>query len=635
VFEANVLIPVIEVQFTRQEIPHRLAVSLRTGDNNTRHTAEPDQCSTKIMSTLGKEIYRFDCFRIDSGKRLLFEDDQIVSLTPKAFDTLLALVEGLGDVLSKEELMQIVWPNQFLEENNLAQNIHAIRRALGEGSGKAKYVETIPKRGYRFAGQIEVSTVRDRQTDLNAEEAGARQPIVELEASKETGVAVQRAIAPSILNPKTQYVVSTGDVNIAYQVVGDHPIDLVFVMGWVSHLEYFWREPSFARFLTRLASFSRLILLDKRGTGLSDRVELSQLPTLEQRMTDVEAVMNAVGSERAALLGISEGGPMCSLFAATYPARTDALVMIGTYAKRIKSEDYPWAPTESDREHFLEEIRRHWGEPVGIEERAPSVANDPAFREWWAEYLRMGASPAAALALTRMNAQIDVRAVLPSVRVPALIIHRENDACLPVEGGRYVASKIPGAKYVELPGFDHLPFVGDQDSILEEIEEFLTGERVLPEIDRVLTTILFVLCDETKSAKSVDEAELRTLNQAYARRELSVYRGREIEISPSKLFATFDGPARAIRCARAIVGDAARLGLRVHAGLHTGECDLRANTVGGVTVETGRNIAAVAEEGEILVTRTVKDLVAGSGIGFTFRATYKFGDLFAVDATEH
>jgi hypothetical protein len=326
---------------------------------------------------------------------------------------------------------------------------------------------------------------------------------------------------------------------------------------------------------------------------------------------------------------------MCSLFAATYPARTEALVMIGTYAKRIKSDDYPWAPTESDREHFLEEIRREWGEPVGLEERAPSVAKDPSFRKWWAEYLRMGASPTAALALTKMNAQIDVRAVLPSVRVPALIIHRENDACLPVEGGRYVASKIPGAKYVELPGFDHLPFVGDQDAILEEIEEFLTGERVLPEIDRVLTTVLFVISEEPSGESVVDDSELRTLNLTYSRRELSVYRGKEIEISPNKLFATFDGPARAIRCARAIVGDAMRLGLPVRAGLHTGECDLLANTVGGMTVDIGRNIAATAREGEILVSHTVKDLVAGSGIGFKFRATHKFGDLFSVDGAEH
>ena len=282
----------------------------------------------------------------------------------------------------------------------------------------------------------------------------------------------------------------SGDVNIAYQVTGDAPLDLVFVMGWVSHLEYFWREPTFARFLLRLASFSRLILFDKRGTGLSDRVPINQLPTLEQRMDDVRAVMDAVGSERAALCGVSEGGPMCSLFAATYPEKTLALVMIGTYAKRIRDAEYPWGPTQEQREHFFDVMREQWGGPVGIDERAPSVADDPKFRDWWATYLRMGASPGAAVALTQMNAEIDVRNVLPSIRVPSLVIHRTDDQCLKVEEGRFVADRIPGAKFVELPGDDHLPFVGDQDAILDEVEEFLTGVRHPIEPDTVLATVM-------------------------------------------------------------------------------------------------------------------------------------------------
>ncbi len=274
--------------------------------------------------------------------------------------------------------------------------------------------------------------------------------------------------------PETKYARS-GDLNIAYQVIGDAPLDLVFVMGWVSHLEYFWAEPSFARFLRRLASFSRLIVFDKRGTGLSDRVPINELPTLEQRMDDVRAVLDAVGSERAAICGISEGGPLSALFAATYPEKTAALVMIGTYAKRIRDDNYPWAPTAEAREHFFDEIREHWGGPVGLEERAPSVAADPRFREWWATYLRMGASPGAAVALTKMNAEIDVRHVLSSVRVPTLVLHRTGDLCLKVEEGRYVAELVPGARFVELAGVDHLPFVGDQDAMLDEVEEFLTG----------------------------------------------------------------------------------------------------------------------------------------------------------------
>src|SRR5262245_32156870 len=372
------------------------------------------------------------------------------------------------------------------------------------------------------------------------------------------------------LKPKTQYAVGEGDVNIAYQVVGDGPIDLVFVMGWVSHLEYFWQDPSFARFLRRLASFSRLILFDKRGTGLSDQVALTDLPTLEQRMTDVQTVMDAVGSKRAALLGISEGGPMCSLFAATYPERATALVMIGTYAKRKWSKDYPWAPTEEECAQFLEEMKKNWGGPVGLEKRAPSVAGDPQFRKWWATYLRMGASPGAALALTRMNAEIDVRNVLPSIRVPTLVLHRKEDALLPVEGGRFVASEIPGAKFVELEGKDHLPFVGEQEALLNEIEAFLTGAEPSRSHSRVLATILFVLFDKSQPDSNV--TDLLRLN---AQRELSLFKGNVIEMTDDHLFATFDGPARAIQCARSIAGAASRFGLRVRAGLHTGECDVR------------------------------------------------------------
>jgi serine/threonine protein kinase len=405
-------------------------------------------------------------------------------------------------------------------------------------------------------------------------------------------------VRPSNEVPLTHYARS-GDVNIAYQVVGSGALDLVFVMGWITHLEYFWQEPSFARFLRRLASFSRLILIDKRGTGLSDRVPLDQLPTLEQRMDDVRAVMEAVGSPRAALCGISEGGPMCSLFAATYPERTAALVMIGTYAKRIRDEEYPWGPTAEQRQAFFELMQREWGGPVGIAERAPSRAADPVFREWWAKYLRMGASPGAAVALTKMNAEIDVRHVLPTIRVPSLIIHRSGDLCLKVEEGRYVASRIPNAKYVELPGKDHLPFVGDQDAILDEVEEFLTGVRHTSEPDRVLATILHVCLTGAVQRSTID-------------RELEWFRGRLIRLTSDTLEAAFDGPARAVRCAGAIC----KAFDNAAAGLHTGECDLLGETIGGPPLETSAAIASRARPGEVLVSRTVRDLVAGSGIAF-------------------
>ncbi|MGH2347946.1 MAG: alpha/beta fold hydrolase, partial [bacterium] len=290
--------------------------------------------------------------------------------------------------------------------------------------------------------------------------------------------------------PQTRYARS-GDVNIAYQVIGGGALDLVYVMGWVSHLDLFWEDPSYGRFLNRLASFSRLILFDKRGTGLSDRVPISELPTLEQRMDDVRAVMDAVGSQRAAVFGVSEGGPMSALFAATYPERTSALVIYGSYANRINDDDHPWAPTREQRARWLEYMHREWGSELDVEYRAPSAASDPRFRAWWAKYLSRSASPGAALALGRMNDQIDIRPILTTIRVPTLIVHRAGDRILSVEGARYMAQRIPEAKYVELPGEDHLPWVGDQDAILDEIEEFLTGVRRGPEPDRVLATVLF------------------------------------------------------------------------------------------------------------------------------------------------
>jgi pimeloyl-ACP methyl ester carboxylesterase/DNA-binding winged helix-turn-helix (wHTH) protein len=581
------------------------------------------------MSNRRNKIYAFERFRLDAGKRLLFAGNEIVSLRPKAFDTLLALVENRGSVISKEDLMRLLWADEFVEENNLAQHIHAIRKSLGARIDGGKYVETIPKRGYRFVADVAV--LEDQWPAKGAFDQSGDDQSGRNQASPVTNGAVvtqftpRRSRSASFLNsrplvsikPQTQYAVGAGDVNIAYQVVGDGPIDLVFVMGWVSHLEYFWQEPSFARFLRRLASFSRLILFDKRGTGLSDQVALTDLPTLEQRMTDVQTVMNAVGSERAALLGISEGGPMCSLFAATYPERATALIMIGTYAKRKRSKDYPWAPADEECAQFLEEVKRNWGGPVGLEKRAPSLAGDPQFRKWWATYLRLGASPGAALALTRMNAEIDVRNVLPSISAPTLVLHRREDALLPVEGGRYVASRIHGAKFVELEGKDHLPFVGDQDQILDEIEEFLTGARPEREVNRVLTTLLFILFDDASPER----------RQAKMRHELSLFKGKEIELTESHLLATFDGPARAIRCAQAILEAAASLGSRLSAGLHTGECDVSAERIGGVTVRIGEAVARCALPGEVWLSHTVKDLVAGSGIEFEPRGERMFESL--------
>jgi pimeloyl-ACP methyl ester carboxylesterase len=425
---------------------------------------------------------------------------------------------------------------------------------------------------------------------------------------------------------ETRYARS-GDVNIAYQIVGDGPLDLVFVSGWVSNLDLMWAEPSYARFLRRLASFSRLILFDKRGTGLSDRVPDADLPTLEARMDDVRAVLDAAGAERAALLGHSEGGPMCLLFAATYPERTIALALIGTYARRLIADDYPFGAAPEAYEAFLREIADGWGGPVGLEVRAPSLVDDERFRTWWADYLRMSASPGAALALTRMNGQIDVRPVLGAIGVPTLVVHRTGDRSLPVEGARFLAERIRGARLVELPGEDHLPFVGDPDEILDEIEEFLTGIRPLREPDRVLATVLFTdIVGSTTRAAELGDRRWRDLLEAHhslVRRQLERWRGREVDTAGDGFLATFDGPARAIRCACAIRDTVAGLDLEIRAGLHCGEVELVGDDVAGIAVHTGARVAALARANEVLVSSTVRDLVAGSDIGFEERGEHE------------
>jgi pimeloyl-ACP methyl ester carboxylesterase len=416
---------------------------------------------------------------------------------------------------------------------------------------------------------------------------------------------------------KTQYAKS-GDVHIAYQVAGEGPVDLVLVPGWVSHVEFAWDEPWLSAFLLRLSSFSRLILLDRRGTGLSDRV--ANLPTLEQRMDDVRAVMDAVGSERAAIFGISEGGPMCLMFAATYPERTTALVLYGTLARFTRAPDYPIGMTVDALRAFLDRLERLWGTGFSVDIFAPSMAADDRFRESWARLERFAVSPASARSLVAMIYETDARQILPVVRVPTLLVQRIGDRVTRIEGARYMAERIPGVKYVELPGDDHIPWVGDVEAVLGEVEEFLTGVRRGPEADRILATILFAdIVGSTEKAAAIGDRRWRELLDRYyslARRELARFRGREIDIAGDGFFAAFDGPARGIRCAAAIAAGVRPLGVEVRAGLHTGECEMIGEKVGGIAVHIGARVASHARPGEVLVSSTVKDLVAGSGLRF-------------------
>jgi class 3 adenylate cyclase len=429
-----------------------------------------------------------------------------------------------------------------------------------------------------------------------------------------------------VIQPKTSYA-RNGDVNIAYQVIGDGPLDVLFIPAFVSHLDLYWAAPETAAFLRRLASFSRLILFDKRGTGLSDPV--ADVATLEERMEDVRAVLDAAGSQRAALFGVSEGGPMSLLFAATYPERTTALIMFGSFAKLVPDPGYMWEFHEDFGERlarFTDAVENHWGEGRMLALFMPSIAGGASAPRMLGMFERAAASPAMVRALLRFNAEIDVTHVLPAIGVPTLVLHRTDDL-VPVEHGRYVADHVPGARFVELAGNDHVPWLGDSRAVADDVEQFLTGARHAAEPDRVLATVLFTdIVDSTERAAQLGDNRWRALLESHnelVRRQLGAFGGREVKALGDGFLATFDGPARAIRCACAIREDVGSLGLDVHAGVHTGECEVMSEDVGGMAVHIGARVAAQAAPGEVLVSSAVRDLVVGSGIEFADRGTHE------------
>ena len=420
------------------------------------------------------------------------------------------------------------------------------------------------------------------------------------------------------MQPDTRYAKS-GHVHIAYQVFGEGSVNLVFAPPFVSNIENYWDEPEFARWLLRLGSYARVVMFDKRGTGMSDRV--AEVPGLDERMDDLRAVMDAVGMERAALMGVSEGGPLTALFAATYPERVDALVLYGSFARFAS-----WLPTDEALAQFLDYVEQAWGTGGSLPLFAPTCGNDPAFVRWWGRFERLGASPASASALMRMNSQIDISGIVPTIRVPTLVIHRTEDVTINVEGGRYLAEHIPGARYIELPGKDHILFVGDNaGEIADAIQEFLTGSRVPVPVDRVLATVLFTdIVGSTEKAAALGDSRWRNLldkHHATIRSNLARFRGHEVKTTGDGILATFDGPARGVRCACAVAEEIRPLGIDVRAGLHTGECEMMGDDVGGIAVHIGARVASLAGAGEVLVSRTVKDLVADSGLRFTDRGS--------------
>jgi class 3 adenylate cyclase len=419
----------------------------------------------------------------------------------------------------------------------------------------------------------------------------------------------------------------SGDVHVAFRVFGDdsHGLDLVVVPGFISHIECSTEEPSLARFLRRLASFARVIVFDKRGTGLSDRT--GRLPTMEERMDDIRAVMDAVGVDQAALFGISEGGPLTVLFAATHPERVQTIVLYGTYARFLWADDYTFGITQEAMHRFASGLEESWGTGVALSAWAPSVGQDEQFRQWWARYQRLSASPADARALIESAGDLDVRQVLPTVTAQTLVLHRGGDRIITVEAGRHLAEHLPNARFVELAGSDHFFWTGGQDEVLDEAQEFLTGTRSAPDPDRVLATILITdIVGSTERASELGDSRWRSLldaHDALVRGELDRFRGREINSTGDGFIASFDGPIRAIRCAQAIAAGARTLGLDVRAGLHTGECELRGEDLGGLAVHVAARVADRSSAGEVLVSRTVTDLLAGSGLEFDDRGEHE------------
>jgi pimeloyl-ACP methyl ester carboxylesterase len=433
--------------------------------------------------------------------------------------------------------------------------------------------------------------------------------------------------------PNTRYAKS-GNVHVAYQVFGKGDIDLVFFPGFVSNIEVYWEEPHFARWLRRLANFARVITFDKRGTGLSDRLEV--LPTMDERMDDVRAVMDAAGSERSAIFGMSEGGSLAALFAAHCPERCRSLVLWGAFAK------FSFAfPTDESIQRFFEYVETGWGTGGNIGAWAPAMKDDPAFRAWFAKRERVSASPSAVMALMRMNMKIDISGILPFIRVPSLVVHRSDDPVSSVEGGRQLAASIPNAQLLELPGINHFPFLGeDADQVQDEVIEFLTGVRPVFGAERTLATVLLTdIVGSTERAEAMGDRRWRDLldtHNAIFRRELTRFRGAEVKTTGDGFLATFDGPGRAILCSLALINSVKSLGIEIRAGLHTGEVEVVHNDVRGIAVHVAARVAALAKPSECLVTRTLKDLVAGADVNFSVRGKHRLKglaeavDLFAV-----
>jgi predicted ATPase/class 3 adenylate cyclase/DNA-binding winged helix-turn-helix (wHTH) protein/pimeloyl-ACP methyl ester carboxylesterase len=544
-------------------------------------------------------IFEFDEFELDTERFELRRGGETCHVEPQVFDVLRYLVEHRDRVVPKEELLDNVWGDRFVSESALTSRVKAARQALGDTGRAQRMIATAHRRGYRFVAET-------------TERPGV--------------VPVAPAPAPSA-RCDIRYARS-GAVNVAYEITGGGDVDIVLVPGFVSHLEIDWEDPRSADFLERIGRLGRLIRFDKRGTGLSDRPP--GLPDLETRMDDVRAVMDAAGSERAILFGYSEGGPMAALFAATYPSRTRALVLFGTYARRTRTDDYPWAPTLEQRYRHAAATESEWGIASGLLQMCPNA--DQAMAEWWQRRARAAASPGAVRALIEMNTMIDVRDVLPTVRVPTLVLHRVGDTNMTIENGRYVAQHIPGARLVELDDTsDHVPWIGAA-TLLAPVEAFLEElEAEPPEgrdtVERALATTLFTdIVGSTDMNAAMGDARWSALldrHDRIAREAIETWDGRWVKSTGDGVLAVFETAVRALRAAIAVRTKLAELGIRIRAGVHASEIETRGDDIAGLGVTIAARLAALGEPGEILVTSTVREIVGGSDVELVARGEHR------------
>jgi pimeloyl-ACP methyl ester carboxylesterase len=531
-------------------------------------------------------IYAFGTYRIDTSRFEIARGARVLPAEPQVLELLIFLIDNRDHVVSRDDLLESIWKGRMVSDATLSSRVKSARQLIGDNGARQQYIKTIHGRGFRFVGAVETPGRAEP-----AQEPAQRRPV-------------------HLEHPSTHYARSD-HTHIAYQVFGEGPVNLVLAPGFVSHIDNYWDDPHLARWLTRLAGMARVAIFDKRGTGMSDRV--ASLPGMDERMDDVRAVMDATGFDTAFIMGISEGGSLATLFSAHHPTRCDGLILYGSFAQFRY-----WFPDRASLQGLFDYIEGHWGSGQSLPQFAPSMAGDAAFLRWWGRFERLGATPGAAISLMTMNSRIDISDILPSIQVPALVIHRSDDVLIDVEAGRQLGARIPGAQYVELPGRDHLPWVGENpDEVIDAIERFLGRTRSPRHVSRVLATILMTRLDAARAARFSDADRSRLLQ------ELNHFRVNRVVWQPSLVVSTFDGPARALECAVSVSRWLRDEGIDHRMGVHTGEIEFEDGVPNGKAVDITADVAGHATRNEILVSRTVHDLVAGASTPLEDRGEFR------------